>query len=50
MVRQAHHHPEPGRRANTNDQISKYIFAIDIQQVIVMFWLLEFGILILFVI
>jgi hypothetical protein len=23
MVRQAHHHPEPGRRANHNDQNSK---------------------------
>jgi hypothetical protein len=24
MVRQAHHHPEPGRRANHNDQNSKF--------------------------
>jgi hypothetical protein len=24
MIRQAHHHPEPGRRANTNDPNSKF--------------------------
>jgi hypothetical protein len=24
MVRQAHHHPEPGRRANNNDRNSKF--------------------------
>jgi hypothetical protein len=24
MVRHAHHHPEPGRRANNNDRNSKF--------------------------
>jgi hypothetical protein len=51
MVRQAHH-PEPGRRANSNDQNSKFQTCTGEMKMTkdLMFWSLNIGICDLFVI